>query len=136
MPWFTFIWNCPEPPRTFAAGSLVSVDKSTNAPVTSGNPRNDDVLDDEGSHSRTIVLRFIRHYDFPHHMPCGPVQGKQMRIIRHHEYFVGEDSDTTVRAQSRVSHQIASTRARIFPDLASCERIQRKSGIWPGYVHD
>ena len=59
-----------------------------------------------------------------------------MRIIGHHEYFVGEDSDATVRAQSRVSNQVASPRARIFPDLAPRERIQRKGGIWPGHVHD
>ena len=59
-----------------------------------------------------------------------------MRTIRHHEYFVDEDSHATVRTQSRVSNEFASTRARIPPNLAACERIQRKGGIWAGHVHD
>ena len=69
-------------------------------------------------------------------MAGGPVQGNQMRIIGHHEYLIGEDGHATVRAQSGVSNEVASTRARIFPNLAPRQRIQRKGGIWSSHIHN
>jgi hypothetical protein len=37
-------------------------------------------------------------------MTCGPVQGKQMRIVGYHEHFIGEDSHAAVGAQGCVSN--------------------------------
>src|SRR2546430_17568897 len=86
------IWDGPEPPHGFARRSLVTSDKPTNPPVAARDSSNNHVLDDQGGHSRAIVLRLLRHYDFPHYVACSPIQGDQMRIIGHHKYLIPEDS--------------------------------------------
>ena len=89
--WFLLARNGPESPRTLAGGSLVSSQKSANPPIGAGDARHNHVFHHQRRHRRAIVLRLIRHHDFPDQSARCAIQRDQMGIVRGHENLVAED---------------------------------------------
>ena len=124
-PWFPFSWYCPETPHAFASVDLICGKKSANAPVTPRNARDYHVLDDQRRYSRAILLSLIGHHRFPHHLACRTVQGDQVGVVGRHEHLVAKDGHAPIGTQGCIAYQSSSARARIFPDHASRQGVQR-----------
>ncbi len=127
--------NGPFSPQPFASGRLVGGKESTDPAVPAGDARDDHVVHRQGSDRRAVVLRLVGHVDVPHQSARDSVQGDQVRIVGYHKHFVTQDRHAAVGAERRVADESRSLRARILPDLAASQCIERQGLVRPGNVH-
>src|SRR5207247_5142121 len=89
-PWFSLGRDGPNAPGPLSGVSLISSEKTANAPIASRNSRHDQILNDQGRAGRAVFLKCIRHGHFPNRLARRTVQGNQMSVVGCHEYLVAE----------------------------------------------
>src|SRR5207249_9196030 len=95
----------PGPPYTLTRIGLEGGDKPANAPVSTRNARDDHILHDQRSHSRAVVLGFIRHHLFPNRSSSYAVQGKQVGIVGRNEDLVSKNRCAAICPERVVTNQ-------------------------------
>ena len=135
-PGFALRRHGPPPPDALAVGCLVSGQESANAPIASGHPGDDHVLDDERRDRAAVMLRFVRHHHFPQEPAGDAVQGDQVGVIGRHENLVTQEGHAAVRAQGGVGDDSRSARTGILPDEMAATRVEREHLARPGRIHD
>ncbi len=82
------------------------------------------------------MLRLFRHVDVPYQAAGDAVQGDEVGVVHGHENVVAENGDSAIGSERRVSDESGRARARILPDDAAGESVQRQRLVRAGDVHD
>ena len=126
----------PESPRFFSGGLIVRGEKPANALLAAGGPGNDEVTDDQRRRRGVVVLPPVRHFGIPQQFARESIEREQVRMIRHHEYALARNRDTSVDAPGGIADETFGARLLKAPDLAAVACIERVTLVRAGDVHD